>query len=172
MSYCDYCNGLPKNDMHRIYHDTVYGRKCRDDQELFGRLILEINQAGLSWSTILKKSESIRSAYANFNIQQIAGFDESKINALMDNAGIIRHRGKIKAIIYNAQQILTITEQYRSFFDWIEEKGKITLDEWIKVFKKSFKFVGKEIVKEFLMGAGFIEGAHEPTCPMYMKLIP
>ena len=61
MSYCDYCNGLPKNDIHRIYHDEVYGQKCRDDQELFGRLIFEINQAGLSWSTILKKSESIRS---------------------------------------------------------------------------------------------------------------
>ena len=172
MSYCDYCNGLPKNDMHRIYHDEVYGRKCRDDQELFGRLILEINQAGLSWSTILKKSESIRSAYANFNIQQIAGFDEAKINALMNDKGIIRHRGKINAIIHNAQQILTIKEQYRSFFHWIEEKGEITLDEWIKVFKKSFKFVGKEIVKEFLMGTGFIEGAHEPTCPMYTKLIP
>ena len=158
--------------MHRIYHDEVYGRKCRDDQELFGRLILEINQAGLSWSTILKKSESIRSAYANFNIQQIADFDEAKINALMNDKGIIRHRGKINAIIHNAQQILTIKEQYRSFFHWIEEKGEITLDEWIKVFKKSFKFVGKEIVKEFLMGTGFIEGAHEPTCPMYTKLIP
>ena len=172
MSYCDYCNGLPKNDMHRIYHDEVYGRKCRDDQELFGRLILEINQAGLSWSTILKKSESIRSAYANFNIQQIAAFDEAKINALMNDEGIIRHRGKIKAIIHNAQQILELKKQYRSFFHWIEEKGEITLDEWIKVFKKSFKFVGKEIVKEFLMGTGFIEGSHEPTCPKYMKLIP
>ena len=158
--------------MHRIYHDEVYGRKCMDDQELFGRLILEINQAGLSWSTILKKSESIRGAYANFDIQQIADFDEAKINALMHDEGIIRHRGKIKAIIYNAQQILKIQQQYRSFFYWIEEKGEITLDEWIKVFKKSFKFVGKEIVKEFLMGTGFIEGAHEPTCPIYTKLTP
>tara|TARA_B100001057_G_scaffold464376_1_gene519504 strand:- start:236 stop:712 length:477 start_codon:yes stop_codon:yes gene_type:complete len=158
--------------MHRIYHDTVYGQKCEDDQELFGRLILEINQAGLSWSTILKKSESIRSAYVNFNIQQIADFDDTKIKALMKDSGIIRHRGKIKAIIYNAQQVLKIQEQYHSFFEWIEEKGEITLDEWIKVFKKSFKFVGKEIVKEFLMGTGFIEGAHEPACPMYTKLIP
>ena len=172
MSYCDYCNDLPKNDMHRIYHDTIYGRKCSDDQELFGRLILEINQAGLSWSTILKKSESIRSAYVNFNIQQIADFDETKIKALMNDEGIIRHRGKIKAIIYNAQQVLKIQEQYHSFFEWIEEKGEITLEEWIKVFKKSFKFVGKEIVKEFLMGTGFIGGAHEPTCPVYKKLIP
>ena len=158
--------------MHRIYHDTIYGRKCSDDQELFGRLILEINQAGLSWSTILKKSESIRSAYVNFNIQQIADFDETKIKALMKDSGIIRHRGKIKAIIYNAQQVLKIQEQYHSFFEWIEEKGEITLEEWIKVFKKSFKFVGKEIVKEFLMGTGFIGGAHEPTCPVYKKLIP
>ena len=90
----------------------------------------------------------------------------------MKDSGIIRHRGKIKAIIYNAQQVLKIQEQYHSFFEWIEEKGEITLDEWIKVFKKSFKFVGKEIVKEFLMGTGFIQGAHEPACPMYTKLIP
>ena len=172
MSYCDYCNDLDENNIHRIYHDEVYGQKCRDDQELFGRLILEINQAGLSWSTILKKSESIRSAYANFNIEQIAAFDETKINTLMNEKGIIRHRGKIEAIIHNAQRILKIQEQYRSFFHWIEEKSEITLEEWIKVFKKSFKFVGKEIVKEFLMGAGFIEGAHESTCPMYKKLIP
>ena len=172
MSYCDYCNDLDENNIHRIYHDEVYGQKCRDDQELFGRLILEINQAGLSWSTILKKSESIRSAYANFNIEQIAAFDETKINTLMNDTGIIRHRGKIEAIIHNAQRILKIQQQYLSFFHWIEEKGEITLEEWIKVFKKSFKFVGKEIVKEFLMGAGFIEGAHESTCPMYKKLIP
>ena len=172
MSYCDYCNDLDENNIHRIYHDEVYGQKCRDDQELFGRLILEINQAGLSWSTILKKSESIRSAYANFNIEQIAAFDETKINTLMNDTGIIRHRGKIEAIIHNAQRIVKIQEQYRSFFHWIEEKGEITLEEWIKVFKKSFKFVGKEIVKEFLMGTGFIEGAHESTCPMYKKLIP
>ena len=172
MSYCDYCNDLDENNIHRIYHDEVYGQKCRDDQELFGRLILEINQAGLSWSTILKKSESIRSAYANFNIEQIAAFDETKINTLMNEKGIIRHRGKIEAIIHNAQRILKIQEQYRSFFHWIEEKGEITLEEWIKVFKKSFKFVGKEIVKEFLMGEGFIEDAHESTCPMYKKLIP
>ena len=172
MSYCDYCNDLDENNIHRIYHDEVYGQKCRDDQELFGRLILEINQAGLSWSTILKKSESIRSAYANFNIEQIAAFDETKINTLMNDTGIIRQRGKIEAIIHNAQRIVKIQQQYRSFFHWIEEKGEITLEEWIKVFKKSFKFVGKEIVKEFLMGAGFIEGAHESTCPMYKKLIP
>ena len=172
MSYCDYCNDLDENNIHRIYHDEVYGQKCRDDQELFGRLILEINQAGLSWSTILKKSESIRSAYANFNIEQIAAFDETKINTLMNDTGIIRHRGKIEAIIHNAQRIVKIQQQYLSFFHWIEEKGEITLEEWIKVFKKSFKFVGKEIVKEFLMGAGFIEGAHESTCPMYKKLIP
>ena len=143
MSYCDYCNDLPKNDMHRIYHDTVYGQKCKDDQELFGRLILEINQAGLSWSTILKKSESIRSAYANFNIQQIADFDETKIKVLMKDRGIIRHRGKIEAIIYNAQQVLNIQEQHHSFFEWIH------LFEWFKKMGSSpfkiFEWIQKQI---------------------------
>jgi len=170
MSYCSYCNTLPTDHIDRIYHDTVYGRQCKNDSELFGRLILEINQAGLSWHTILNKSQSIRIAYANYNIEIVADFNEKAIENLLGNKGVIRHKGKIHAIIFNAQQILSLQEKYGSFYEWIKDKGKITLEEWIKVFKKKFKFVGKEIVSEFLKGSGFIEGAHEQTCPVFNKL--
>lgn len=170
MSYCTYCNTLPIDHVDRIYHDTVYGRSCTDDRELFGRLILEINQAGLSWHTILKKSHSIRTAYANYNIEIVAGFNEKAIEKLLGNKGVIRHKGKIHAIIFNAQQVLELQKKHGSFYEWIKEKGEITLEEWIKVFKKKFKFVGKEIVSEFLKGSGFIEGAHEKSCPVFNKL--
>ena len=170
MSYCTYCNALPIDHVDRIYHDTVYGRSCTDDRELFGRLILEINQAGLSWHTILKKSHSIRIAYANYNIEIVAGFNEKAIEKLLGNKGVIRHKGKIDAIIFNAQQVLELQKKHDSFYKWIKEKGEITLEEWIKVFKKKFKFVGKEIVSEFLKGSGFIEGAHEKSCPVFNKL--
>ena len=170
MSYCTYCNTLPIDHVDRIYHDRVYGRSCTDDRELFGRLILEINQAGLSWHTILKKSHSIRTAYANYNIEIVAGFNEKAIEKLLSNKGVISHKGKIHAIIFNAQQILELQKKHGSFYEWIKEKGEITLEEWIKVFKKKFKFVGKEIVSEFLKGSGFIEGAHEKSCPVFNKL--
>jgi DNA-3-methyladenine glycosylase I len=170
MSYCTYCNALPIDHVDRIYHDTIYGRPCTDDRELFGRFILEINQAGLSWHTILNKSHSIRIAYANYNIEIVAGFNEKAIEKLLGNKGVIRHKGKIQAIVFNAQQILSLQEKYGSFYEWIKDKGEITLEEWIKVFKKKFKFVGKEIVSEFLKGSGFIEGAHEKSCPVFNKL--
>ena len=108
MSYCSYCNTLPTDHIDRIYHDTVYGRQCKNDSELFGRLVLEINQAGLSWHTILNKSQSIRKAYANYNIEFVAGFNENTIEKLLANKGVIRHKGKIQAIVFNAQQILSL----------------------------------------------------------------
>ena len=100
----------------------------------------------------------------------MAGFNENTIEKLLANKGVIRHKGKIQAIVFNAQQILSLQEKYGSFYEWIKDKGEITLEEWIKVFKKKFKFVGKEIVSEFLKGSGFIEGAHEKSCPVFNKL--
>ena len=127
MSYCSYCNTLPTDHIDRIYHDTIYGRPCTDDRELFGRFILEINQAGLSWHTILNKSQSIRIAYANYNIEIVAGFNEKAIEKLLGNKGVIRHKGKIHAIIFNAQQILKLQKKHASFYEWIKEQGEITL---------------------------------------------
>lgn len=164
MSYCDYCKNLPLDNVHRIYHDTQYGVDIDDDNELFGRLILEINQAGLSWDTILKKEVNFRDAYDQFQIVEVAKYDEVKIAKLLEDKGIIRNRLKINAAIYNAQQILALQNEFGSFKKWILLNNNNSKDEWVKLFKKKFKFVGGEIVNEFLMSIGQLPGAHQPNC--------
>ena len=170
-SYCSAAYSGNLSSLHKVYHDTEYGFKAKNDHELFGSLILEINQAGLSWDTILNKKESIRKAYANFNIEAIAGFNDQDVETLLGNPGIIRMRSKILAIIYNANQILKIQETHGSFEAWLNELHPLAAEQWIKVFKKNFKFTGKEITKEFLMGNGYLAGAHEKGCPIYEKSI-
>ena len=83
-SYCEYVNTLEKENLHKIYHDSQYGFPILSDNELFGRLILEINQAGLSWTTILKKQKKFRKSFSNFNIKQIANYREKEINLLLN----------------------------------------------------------------------------------------
>jgi len=170
-SYCLAASQGKLSELHKQYHDTEYGFKAQMDEELFGSLILEINQAGLSWNTILNKRETIKKAYANYNIQAIANFNADDIERLMQDAGIIRMRGKITAIIYNAQQLLELQKTAGSFETWLNKQGGLSVEEWIKLFKKTFKFTGKEITKEFLMGNGYLEGAHEKGCPIYEKTI-
>jgi DNA-3-methyladenine glycosylase I len=166
-SYCASTAKLPKENLHKIYHETQYGFPINSDNELFGRLILEINQAGLSWTTILKKQDFFRAAYANFDIKTIASFSEEDRNRLLNDAGIIRNKLKVKAAIHNAQVILTLQEEYGSFKAWILGQGSMPLEDWVKLFRKHFKFTGPEIVNEFLMSCGFIQGAHQPDCPYY-----
>lgn len=162
--YCQHCQNLSSDNIHRIHHDTVYGLALEDDNELFGRLLLEINQAGLSWDTILKKEDSFRVAYSNFDIQKIANYTEKDRERLMMDSGIIRNRLKINAAIVNAQRILELQKEHRSFFEWIKIQKAYDIKEWVKIFKKEFKFVGGEIVNEFLMSIGRIDGAHSPNC--------
>lgn len=166
MTYCEYCRKLPLDNIHRVYHDTKYGVKISDDNELFGRLILEINQAGLSWDIILKREEQFRRAFDNFNIDRIAQYTPSVIDQLMTNEGIIRHRKKIEAVVYNANQVIALRKEHGSFFAWLESIETKNTEEWVKLFKKNFKFVGTEIVKEFLFSLRIIEGAHEEGCPI------
>ena len=166
MTYCEYCRKLPLDNIHRIYHDTKYGVKISDDNELFGRLILEINQAGLSWDIILKREEHFRRAFDNFNIDRIAQYTPSVIDQLMTNEGIIRHRKKIEAVVYNANQVIELRTEHGSFFAWLESIETKNTEEWVKLFKKNFKFVGVEIVKEFLFSLGVIDGAHQADCPI------
>lgn len=170
-SYCTSAVNGTLSDLHKVYHDTEYGFKAKNDNELFGSLILEINQAGLSWDTVLNKKDSIRKAYANFDIEAVAAFTEDEISTLLGNSGIIRMRGKITAIIHNANQILSLQKTAGSFENWLNEKHPLAVDEWIKLFKTIFKFTGKEITKEFLMGNGYLEGAHEKKCPIYEKVL-
>ena len=141
----------------------------KDDNELFGRLIMEINQAGLSWNTILQKYDGLKEAYSNFNIEQIASYNEENISNLMTNKNIIRHELKIRSIVYNAHQILGIQKEFGTFKKWILQQNQNSLEFWTKLFKKNFKFVGKEIVKEFLLSNGVMTGAHDNNCPEYSK---
>lgn len=169
--YCHHCQKLPLDNIHRVHHDTVYGLALKDENELFGRMLMEINQAGLSWDTILKKEDNFRNAYSNFDIQKIARYAEKDIDRLLNDAGIIRNRLKIHAAIYNAKHILKIQKEYGSLFLWIKKQEAADTKEWVKLFKKEFKFVGGEIVHEFLMSIGRIEGAHAPECNRYKQYV-
>jgi DNA-3-methyladenine glycosylase I len=161
----------PKKALHKVYHDVAYGFPIKDDNELFGRLIMEINQAGLSWETILKKENSFRKAYANFDIQKVSGYGEKDRKRLLNDASIIRNRLKIDAAIYNAKAILALQDQYGSFQKWLEMNHPLSKDGWVKLFKKTFHFTGGEIVNEFLMSIGYLRGAHGPSCTVYQKVL-
>lgn len=171
MSYCEFTKDLEENHLDKKYHDERYGFPTEDDDELFGRLILEINQAGLSWSLMLKKEENFKKAFADFSIHSVARFGDEKIEELMNNAGIIRNRRKIEAVIYNANQIIAIQNKNGSFKLWLDEHLGYSLVEWTKLFKKQFKFTGEKIVEEFLMSTSYLKGAHDEDCPIYIKTI-
>lgn len=157
-SYCQAVATMGKDNVHRIYHDTAYGFPIDDDNELFARLVLEINQAGLSWTTILNKQKNFKKAYKNFNIKKVAAFDEKDFERLMNDAGIIRNRLKINAAIANAKTLLEIQKEYGSFKNWVDHHHPKTKEEWVKIFKKTFRFTGGEIVNEFLMSTGYLPG--------------
>jgi len=173
MSYCEYIKTSTENgrEFHETYHDNYYGFPISDDNELFGRLILEINQAGLSWLTILKKEHGFRTAYSNFDIKTIANYNSNDEARLLSDAGIIRNKLKVKAAILNAQTILELQNEHGSFKNWLDHHHPKTREEWTKLFKKTFKFTGGEIVNEFLVSTGYLEGAHTQNCPIYKKVM-
>lgn len=174
MSYCSVIPSMQPDErraLHSNYHDHHYGFPIHDDNELFGRLILEINQAGLSWETILKKEEGFRKAYANFDIKKIANFSEADRERLLQDPGIIRNKLKVNAAIENAKTILRLQQEFGSFEKWLESHHPKTKAEWVKLFKKTFKFTGGEIVGEFLMSIGFLPGAHDTNCPVHGKVL-
>ena len=156
--------------MHRIYHDSIYGFVCSNDDELFGRLILEINQAGLSWEIILKKEPNFRKAYANYSIPEIAGFTKAKVTELLENPEIVRNKLKISAIILNAQTVLALQKKYGTFSAWLDSHHPSSLDQWQYLFKKTFKFTGREIVSEFLLSSGYLKGAHSESCATFVLI--
>ena len=169
-TYCEYCNSHPDDTFNKNYHDTQYGFPLKEDNELFERLVLEINQAGLSWITILKKAENFRKAYDGFKIEKIAKYSEKDRARLLADAGIIRNRLKVNAAIVNAQKILELKKEHGSFKGWLDAHHPLTKDEWTKLFKKTCVFTGGEIVNEFLMSTGYLAGAHEAECPVYRKV--
>ncbi|MDB5229499.1 MAG: DNA-3-methyladenine glycosylase [Chitinophagaceae bacterium] len=169
MSYCSAIETMQaeRKILHKNYHDKLYGFPIHDDNELFCRLVLEINQAGLSWETILKKEKTFRKAYHNFNIRKVAAYTEADRERLLLDAGIIRNRLKINAAIENAKTIRQIQKEFGSFENWLQQHHPKTKQEWVKLFKQTFKFTGGEIVNEFLMSIGYLDGAHSPDCKIY-----
>lgn len=170
-TYCDYCIAHPEDTYNRAYHDTQYGFPINDDNLLFERLVLEINQAGLSWITILKKAENFRRAYDGFDIDTVAGYGEDDRARLLADAGIIRNRLKVNAAIENARRIQMLRVQNGSFKGWLDDQYPQSREEWVKLFKRTFVFTGGEIVNEFLMSCGYLPGAHSPDCPAYDRVV-
>jgi DNA-3-methyladenine glycosylase I len=167
-SYCEAAAGDP---LHKAYHDQEYGFPLRDDNALFERLILEINQAGLSWTTILKKQENFRRAYDGFEIERVAAYGEAERARLLADPGIIRNRLKVNAAIENARRLVLLRAQHGSFAAWLDAHHPLSKAEWVKLFKQHFLFTGGEIVGEFLMSTGYLPGAHEPWCPTYARIL-
>lgn len=166
-----YCAFAPSHPLHKAYHDTQYGFPLRDDAALFGRLVLEINQAGLSWQTILAKQNHFQRAYAGFDIDRVAAFDEADRARLLADAGIIRNRLKVKAAIENARRLQGIRADRGSFAAWLDAHHPLDREGWRKLFKQHFVFTGGEIVNEFLMSTGYLPGAHDPDCPVYARIL-
>lgn len=173
MSYCAFANALPANtlDPNKHYHDQQYGFPLANDNALFGRLLLEINQAGLSWTLMLKKQAAFHAAYSGFDIAAIAAYGDADRARLLANAGIVRNRRKIEAAICNARQVQRLQAEYGSFKAWLDAHHPRDLAAWVKLFKQHFQFVGGEIVGEFLMSCGYLPGAHTPDCPVYARVL-
>jgi len=166
-SYCDIAPGHP---FHGPYHGGEYGFPSRDDKVLFERLILEINQAGLSWLTILKKREAFLAAFDGFDIDKVAAYGAREKHRLLADAGIIRNRLKVDAAIENAKRLQQIRAEHGSFAAWLDHHYPLDKADWVKLFKKTFRFTGGEIVGEFLMSLGYLPGAHAPGCPVAKKI--
>ena len=170
-----YCDIAPGHPVHGPYHDHEYGVPQRSETELFERLILEINQAGLSWETILKKREGFRRAYDGFDVDTVAAYGETDRIRLLADAGIIRNRMKVAAAIHNAQAIRGLRDSHGSFAQWLDAHALLDgalrdKTAWVKLFKTQFRFIGGEIVGEFLMSLGYLPGAHREDCPAYKRI--
>src|SRR5689334_24296234 len=169
-SYCEAVLRMESGNVHIHYHDKEYGFPIHEDNELFARLVLEINQAGLSWTTILNKKDNFFKAYDNFEIKKVAKYNQKKIDQLLNDAGIIRNRLKVNAAIENAKKILELQKEFGSFKNWVDHHHPLAKEEWVKLFKQNFRFTGGEIVNEFLMSTGYLPGAHAQGCPTFKKI--
>ncbi|MFN2315806.1 MAG: DNA-3-methyladenine glycosylase I [Gemmatimonadales bacterium] len=166
-----YCDIAPGHDWHGPYHDREYGFPLTEDGELFERLVLEINQAGLSWLTILKKREGFRRAYDGFDPEVVARYGARERARLLADAGVIRNRLKVEAAIHNAGVVLGMRESHGSFHAWLMSHHPRPKAEWVKLFKQTFRFTGGEIVGEFLMSIGVLPGAHVESCPVHARIL-
>jgi len=165
-----YCDVAPGHPFHGPYHDEEYGFPLTDEAALFERLCLEIFQAGLSWLIVLKKRDSMRTAFDGFEPSKVAAYDDFDVERLLADPGIIRNRRKVLAVIENAKRLLVLQGEYGSFAGWLAAQTITSKEDWVKLFKRSFTFTGGEVVGEFLMSIGLLPGAHRPDCPVQIRL--
>jgi DNA-3-methyladenine glycosylase I len=166
-----YCRVAPGHPFHGPYHDREYGFPLRKDAALFERLILEINQAGLSWLTILKKRDAFVRAYDGFDVDRVAAYGRRARARLLADAGIIRNRLKVDAAIENARRLLAIRDEHGSFATWLDAHHPLPKADWVRLFKQTFRFTGGEITGEFLMSTGYLPGAHDRACPVFDRIV-
>lgn len=166
-----YCGFAPGDPIHGVYHDTEYGFPTAEESVLFERLMLEINQAGLSWATILKKRAAFRIAYADFAVDRVATFGSAEIERLLADPEIIRNRLKIEAAIENARRIQALRQSHGSFALWLAVHHPRSPEAWTQLFRRTFRFTGEQIVGEFLMSIGYLPGAHETDCPVFARIL-
>lgn len=169
-SYCEYIRAHPEDILHKDYHDAQYGFPLMGDAALFERLVLEINQAGLSWTLILRRAPEFHRAYNGFDVDTVAAYGETDRARLLADAGVIRNRRKVDAAIENARRIQNLRGEFGSFQGWLDAHHPLPLDAWTKLFRQAFVFTGSEIVNEFLMSSGYLPGAHDPDCPIFKEI--
>ena len=180
--FMERCSWANQSDLEKKYHDTEWGVPVFEDQKLFEFIILEGAQAGLSWSTILKKREGYRKAFDNFDIQKIATYDQNKIESLQSNTDIIRNKLKIKATVTNAIAALMLIEEFESIHNYLWEfiNNKSIINNWKNVNdvpattpisdelskdlkKRGFKFVGSTICYALMQAIGMVND-HTTNC--------
>jgi len=166
--YCRIASGHP---FHGPYHDREYGFPVKDEAALFERLALEMNQAGLSWLTILKKRERFREAFRGFDPARVARFGARDRARLLADEGIIRNRAKIDAVIENARRLVALRRDYGSFAGWLEAHHPLPKKDWVKLFRREFRFTGGEITGSFLLSTGYLPGAHGRGCPVFARIM-
>ena len=173
------CSWAGPDEIYIKYHDDEWGVETHDDKELFEMLILESFQAGLSWITILKKRENFKKAFDNFDVVKVADYGKDKVEELLANEGIIRHKGKITSAINNAQIFIEIQKEFGSFneYIWSFTNGEIIKAEYLtesklsKIIskdlkKRGMKFVGPTIIYSYLESIGVIDN-HQKDCFKY-----
>ena len=173
------CNWVTEDEIYIKYHDEEWGIPKHDDEELFEMLVLESFQAGLSWITILKKRENFKKAFDNFDVLKVANYDDDKVNELLENEGIIRHKGKINSAINNANIFIDIQKEFESFdkYIWSFTDSKIIKAEYLTesdlskeiskdLKKRGMKFVGPKIIYSYLESIGIINN-HQKNCFKY-----
>ncbi len=165
-----YCDVAPGHPFHGPYHDHEYGVPLDGERDLFERLSLEIFQAGLSWLIVLKKRPALVAAFDGFDVDKVAAYGETERRRLLNDAGIIRNRLKIDAVIENARRIQALRASHGSFAAWIAFHHPLDRQGWVKLFKRQFKFTGGEVVGEFLMSIGYLPGAHREDCPAFTRI--